>query len=201
MFELDTPRLLLRDFVADDWRAIYAMSQAASVTLYQSWLRLTNEADARHWVQQAIYHNQLQPRQAYNLAVVQRDPHTILGWLGWGVPSDPTRGDYNFGYALLPEAWGHGYMTEALQAAMSYMFEPLAATSVSGECASSNRASARVMEKVGMTRVHQWQENDTTTGKIETYERYMIQVAEWRHQKLPAQAPQQSSHLDGAPKP
>jgi [ribosomal protein S5]-alanine N-acetyltransferase len=183
MFELYTARLLLRDLVADDWPAIYAMSQSPAVTQYQSWLRLADETEAREWVQRASYHNQLEPRQAYNLAVVQLEPREVIGWFGWGRPSDRSRGDYSFGYALLPSAWGHGSMSEALQAGLGSMFETLAATLVYGECASSNRASARVMEKAGMALVHQWDEADPATGATETFYRYAMQVAEWRQHR------------------
>jgi hypothetical protein len=71
MFEQRTDRLVLRDFVEDDRAMVYAMSQAQDLIRYQSWLRLVGEAEARGWVQRAIYHNQLRPRQAYNLAIVQ----------------------------------------------------------------------------------------------------------------------------------
>jgi len=62
MFECRTPRLILRDFIEDDWTAIFAMSHAPAVTRYQSWLRLANETEAHQWLQQAIHHNQLHPR-------------------------------------------------------------------------------------------------------------------------------------------
>jgi ribosomal-protein-alanine N-acetyltransferase len=182
MFELRTARLVLRDLVEDDWTSIHAMSQESSVIRYQSWLRLTSEADARRWVQQAMRHNQLHPRQAYNLAVVHQAPHQLIGWLGWGRPSDRTRGDYDFGYALLPSAWGQGYMTEALQATIGYLFGSLAATRIFGECARSNRASARVMQKAGMTLIDEWDERDPATDTIEAHHRYAIHVTEWRPQ-------------------
>ena len=70
-------------------------------------------------------------------------------------------------------------MTEVLQSAIVYMFESLAANLVYGECASSNRASARVMEKSGMTLVSQWSEPDIT-GTSADHERYAIQREEWR---------------------
>ena len=183
MFELRTDRLALRDFVEDDWVMVYAMSQAPSVIRYQSWLRLTGEAEARGWVQQVIYHNQLCPRQAYNLAIVQQAPPEVVGWLGWGQPSDRTHGDYDFGYALLPSVWGRGYMTEALRAAIDYMFGSLAATRIFGECASSNAASARVMEKADMTLVDRWDESDPTTGRAEAHCRYALDVASWRRHR------------------
>ncbi len=118
MFMLHTARLLLRDFVEDDAAAIYAMSQEPAVTRYQTWLRLTSSANAREWVQGAMYHNQLQPRQAYNLAIVHGQQ--VIGWIGWGRPADPVLGDYDFGYALLPAAWGQGFMTESLRAACNW---------------------------------------------------------------------------------
>jgi len=183
MFECRTPRLILRDFVEDDWTAIFALSQAPAVTRYQSWLRLTNEVEAQQWLQQAIHHNQFHPRQAYNLAIVHQVSHAVIGWIGWGIPSDRTHGDYDFGYALLPATWGQGYMTEALQSAIDYMFETLAATVVYGECASSNRASARVMEKNGLRLVKQWSEADQSLGASEMHERYAIQKEEWRYQR------------------
>jgi ribosomal-protein-alanine N-acetyltransferase len=174
---LQTARLLLRDFVEADCAAIYALSQEPVVTRYQTWLRLTSEADACQWVQNGIYQNQLRPRQAYNLAVVHQQQ--VIGWIGWGFPSDPVLGDYDFGYALLPAAWGQGFMTEALRAACAFMFESLHAKRIFGQCASSNYASARVMEKVGMQLVHTWQEKDAVTGTPEEHRRYAIDIATW----------------------
>jgi aminoglycoside 6'-N-acetyltransferase len=173
MLEIYTARLLLRDLVGDDWRAIDAMSRAPEVTCFQTWLRVDGEAEARQWVERAIYHNQLPAREAYNLAVVRRDTQATIGWLGWGRPSDPAQGDYSFGYALLPSAWGCGYMTEALQAAVGYMFDRLAASRVVGECVARNVASARVMEQAGLTRAAEWDEPDEATGTVERHYRYI----------------------------
>jgi [ribosomal protein S5]-alanine N-acetyltransferase len=177
MLILQTARLILRDFIEDDWHAIYALSHAPTVTQYQTWLRLPNEAAARQWIHNAIYHNQLEPRHAYNLAIVNQQQ--VIGWIGWGQPSDRTQGDYDFGYALLPSVWGHGYMTEALDTAITYMFEMLNAERIVGECASSNESSARVMEKVGMLRVATWNEQNDVTGMLEEQYRYALAREDW----------------------
>ena len=102
MFALETTRLTLRDFVEDDWTLIRAMSQAPEVTCFQTWLRLDSDADARRWIKDALHHNQLQPRHAYNLAITAQEQP--IGWLGWGRAAEPALGDYDFGYALLPSA-------------------------------------------------------------------------------------------------
>lgn len=178
MFELHTPRLVLRDFVEDDWAAIYAMSQSPAVTRYQSWLRIEDEAAAREWVREAMYHNALVPRQAYNLAVVLAASGATIGWFGYGRPSDAARGDFNFGYALLPSEWGRGFMTEVLVAALDYMVDAQGAKLVTAECANSNIGSARVMEKAGMRLVERWDELDDYTGKMEAYRRYALRVGQ-----------------------
>jgi RimJ/RimL family protein N-acetyltransferase len=179
MLTLPTSRLVLRDFVESDWSVIYALSQESIVTRYQTWLRLSTVAEAQHWVQNAIYHNSLQPRRAYNLAVVHQ--HQVIGWIGWGRATNSALGDYDVGYALLPSAWGHGFMTEALHAAITYMFQRLDAHQVFGECASMNIASARVMEKVGMTLSATWIEQNQTTGEEEEHRRYTIDVTAWQN--------------------
>jgi len=177
MLELYTPRLVLRDFVPADWPAVHALCMEPQVTRDQSVLRLYTEEQTRRWLQNAIYHNQLQPRIAYNMAI-ELQPRQVIGWLGWGQPSDRTKGDYDFGYALHPKVWGQGYMTEALQATVRFIFDSLGATSIFGECALSNRASARVMEKAGLTLAARWSERDAGTGVTEDHLCYAIKYTE-----------------------
>lgn len=171
-FCLETDRLLLRDLSEEDWRAIYALSREASVTEFQSWLRLDDEMAARRWVGDAIFHNSLQPRNAYNLAVTLKRTGQVIGWLGWGKSSRPERGDVDFGYALLPAFWGRGYMSEALRAAVDWMFRVQQAGVVYGECDSINPASARVMEKAGLRLVAEWSDVDEESGGTVTMQRY-----------------------------
>lgn len=171
---LHTPRLVLRDFIVADWLIVYALSQEPQVTRYQTWLRLSSEEEARQWVQNAINHNQHLPRDAYNLAIATHANANVMGWIGWGRTHEPKKGDYDFGYALLPSAWGNGYMTEALQAAIAFMFESLDAQQIFGECAERNYGSARVMEKAGLEPTVEWYEHDTITGINEKHRRYTM---------------------------
>ena len=179
MFRLETPRLILRDLEEADEALIVRMAQEPGVTRYQSWLRLESPQEVQRWLRDAIHHNSLQPREAYNLAIVERATGQPVGWIGWGRRSDPKQGDYSFGYALLPAYWGRGYMTEALRAAVQFMFDVLGANRVSDFCESSNVASARVMEKAGMSPVERWAEVSEDRQCIE-YVRYATERTEWR---------------------
>lgn len=56
------------------------------------------------------------------------------------------------GYVLAREAWSRGYMTEALRAVVRAALGTSGLRRISAYCHVDNRASIRVMEKVGMRR-------------------------------------------------
>lgn len=86
MFQLRTPRLLLRNLGQEDTALIRRMAQEPAVIRYQHLLRLNTEAGIDQWVQSAIFHNHQRPRHAYNLALVARHTGHPIGWIGWGMP-------------------------------------------------------------------------------------------------------------------
>jgi RimJ/RimL family protein N-acetyltransferase len=63
------------------------------------------------------------------------------------VPPD----DVELGWMLTPSVWGNGYATEAGRAARDEAFERLGLESVIALHHPDNRASGRIMEKLGMT--------------------------------------------------
>ncbi|MBC8162549.1 MAG: GNAT family N-acetyltransferase [Roseiflexaceae bacterium] len=177
---LFTPRLLLREWAADDWPLVYDLSREPLVTRFQSWLRLEDAARAQRWLQDAIEHNSRTPRRAYSMALIERASDAAIGWLGWGLEEGRAHSNFGFGYALAPSVWGHGYMTEAVRAALAYMFSSLEAQQVSAECAANNHASARTLEKAGLHLVSRQEETDPDTGLTEDYLSYAITRAGWR---------------------
>lgn len=56
---------------------------------------------------------------------------------------------YELGYHLLPEFWGHGYATEAARAAIDYARDVLRARTVVAGHHPDNLASARIITKLG----------------------------------------------------
>ena len=56
------------------------------------------------------------------------------------------------GWALRPEETGHGYATEAVEAALRICFEDLRLRRVTASCFAANIGSYRLMERVGMRR-------------------------------------------------
>ena len=156
MFELRTDRLLLRDWVIEDLPLVLALAAEPTVTRYQTWLRLSSEDESRDWLKKAIADNQKMPREIYSLAML-KDGEPI-GWFAFGLW--PREHEIRFGYALLPELWGRGYMTEALLAVRDFAFRCFQIDSMRDECEASNKASIRVMEKAGFWEEERWPDHD-----------------------------------------
>ena len=61
--------------------------------------------------------------------------------------------EWEIGYHTVKALSGQGYATEAVQAFLPVIMDQLTLTQVVGICAAENKASIRVMEKCGFTRV------------------------------------------------
>jgi len=178
LFHLDTPRLVLRDLEEIDVAFIRRMVCEPTIRRYQSLLRLDSEQAIHEFVHAAVFHNNLIPRHGFNLVIGERRLEQTIGWIGWGHSADSTCGNFGVGYALLPQYWGKGYMTEALGAGLTFMFEELDAECVSDYCETSNVGSVRVMEKQGMKLISRWS-GPASDGSSTEYSRYSIQRSEW----------------------
>lgn len=184
LFLLETRRLILRDLLESDWPLVYALSREPLVTRYQTWFRLDGKPEVQRWLGALLSQtNRRQPRVSFNLAIVLKENESAIGWLGFGEPEDPTKGDMGFGYALVPSVWGNGYMTEAVEAMLDFAFESLNKESVYATCAESNRASARVLEKAGLVLVERWQESDDDFGIVEEHLCYRQERSEWARRR------------------
>jgi RimJ/RimL family protein N-acetyltransferase len=84
-------------------------------------------------------------------AVVERAAGRAIGDAGFGV-FEPT-GDVELGYTLHRDAWGRGYATEAARACLDAGLAHLDVARIVAVVDEENARSARVAERIGMTRI------------------------------------------------
>src|SRR5207248_438854 len=108
---LTTERLLLREFVEEDWEAVLAYQTDPLYLRYYAWTQRT-EGDVREFVGWFLAHQQEQPRLKFQLAVVLKAEGRLIGNCGVRV-NDPVLLEGNIGYELGSRYWGQGYATEA----------------------------------------------------------------------------------------
>lgn len=95
-------------------------------------------------------------RRGYGLwQVCRREDDRFLGFVGlhdFAFPALDMQGT-EIGWRLLPEAWGHGYATEAAEAALEHARTALGIETVYSFTAVVNTPSQRVMQRLGMERI------------------------------------------------
>lgn len=145
---LTTERLRLRRFVPSDADAMMRIFSDPRVMQYLSFepLDTPEKALARIEWQASFYDAQ----EGVDWAVTERDSDTVIGMCGaYGWDCDNRHID--LGYDLHADYWGRGYATEAVRAAIAWLFENLDLHRIQADCTDGNLASERVLLKCGFS--------------------------------------------------
>lgn len=156
---LRTPRLILREFTAEDWQASHAYQQDPRYLRFYDRDEVT-ERQAQAIIYTFILWQGEQPRSKAQLAITLADTGELIGNAGLRRDSaaDPVA---DMGYELAPAHWGRGYATEAARAMIGMGFGEWGVERIHAHCVAENEASARVLRKAGLRqeaclRDHQW---------------------------------------------
>lgn len=146
--QIETERLILREFRDDDLPAILAYWSDPRYQRFNPDFADV-EGAARDLVAKFVAAQTETPRWKWQLAITTKTDDRPIGSCGVRV-NDPEQREGNIGYELDPRHWGRGYATEAARAILAVGFADLGLHRVWASCIADNVASARVMEKLGM---------------------------------------------------
>jgi RimJ/RimL family protein N-acetyltransferase/ADP-ribose pyrophosphatase YjhB (NUDIX family) len=146
---VETERLVLREFTPTDYAAVYAYHQDPR---YQRYYAPEEQAPARvrALVNLFLDGQSQRPRAKAQLAITLREGGALIGNVGLRLPRLGSH-EADMGYELNPDHWGKGYATEAARAMLSLGFDGLGLHRISAWCLAENSASARLLERIGMT--------------------------------------------------
>jgi [ribosomal protein S5]-alanine N-acetyltransferase len=180
---LTTERLLLREFIENDWHAIFAYQADPRYLQYSPWTYRLREQVAR-LVQECIRWQSEQPRSKFQLAIVLRTNHLLIGTCGIRMATAHVQ-EAELGYELHPEYWGQGYATEAARGMLAFGFQTLHLQRVWAECVAENIASARVLARLGMRYTQRLHQHTVMQNRWWDVLVYAIDRAEWQEQTEP----------------
>ncbi len=145
--DLTTERLLLRMLKATDAIDIYQYASDPEVTTHLLWETHQSMEDTLEFVAKVLmtYDNE----EPGIWGIVDRSIGKVIGTIGihnWRRMHDAVE----IGYVIGRPNWNKGYMTEVVEAVITYLFKELHINRVDAVCAVENSASEQVMKKVGM---------------------------------------------------
>ena len=176
--QITTERLILREFGADDWRAVLEYQRDPLYLRYYPW-EDRSEADARAFVEMFRQWQWELPRRRFQLAIVRRGEDGLIGNCGLRRKTG-NEWEADIGYELSPQYWGRGYATEAARAMVEFGFADLGLQRISSWCIADNLASARVLERLGFVQEGKLRRNEHFKGRWWDTLLYALLAEEWQ---------------------
>ncbi|WP_197723943.1 GNAT family N-acetyltransferase [Methylomusa anaerophila] len=141
---METERLVIRNFKADDWYDLFEYLSQKEVLRYEPRTE-SNEEECKKIAAERAQGNifwavclKETGKMIGHLYFAQREPYDYLTWM--------------LGYIFNPAYYGQGYATEACRKMLQYAFEQLDAHRVIALCNPENTASWRLLERLSMRR-------------------------------------------------
>jgi ribosomal-protein-alanine N-acetyltransferase len=145
--DLSTHRLRLRQFKLSDEDSLYQLLTQGDVLRYFPNPNPPTPERVHHLIANQITH---WGAHGYGWwAVQERLSGALLGWCG--LQYLPETDEIEVGYLLGREYWGRGFATEAARASVDFGFNRLQLENIIALVHPQNKASIRVIEKLGMT--------------------------------------------------
>jgi len=174
---LQTRRLTLRPFTLADAPLVQQLAGAREIAAMTLSIPHPYEAEmAEEWLK--THPATFDEGISVNFAIVLRERGVLCGSTGLGI--DAENANAELGYWIGLPYWGKGYGTEAAQAVVKYGFEVIGLHRIQASHFSHNSASARVMQKIGMSYEGCRRQHILKWGKFEDLELYGILKSDWQ---------------------
>jgi RimJ/RimL family protein N-acetyltransferase len=178
-YPLETERLLLRPFVAEDFEALLAIYSRAEVARYL-YSGPMSEDEVRASLERKIGQTAIRAeRENLSLAVVLKATSELIGACTLFYLSSLHR-QGEIGFVFHPDHHGRGFATEAARLLLRLAFEELDLHRVIGRLEARNTASARVLERLGMRQEAHFVENEFVKGEWQSELVFALLAREWR---------------------
>lgn len=143
---LETDRLLLRPLCVADAETIFKnWTNNPNVTKFMRYSLHKTISDTREWLE--IEEKNVLSDSVYNWGFVWKEKEMLIG--SGGLVYQQEIESFELGYNIMEELWNQGLTTEAAQRIIKFAKEELKQSRLFACHAKENKASGRVMQKVG----------------------------------------------------
>lgn len=141
---METERLFIRNFKADDWKDLYEYLSQESVVKYEPYY-IYNEEECK---QEALRRS----KQTAFWAVCLKENNKLIGNVYFQQQEPKEFLTWEIGYVFNPAYYGKGYATESCRKILDYGFKQLDARRIIAMCNPKNATSWNLLERLKMRR-------------------------------------------------
>ncbi|WP_064092797.1 GNAT family N-acetyltransferase [Rossellomorea aquimaris] len=172
----ETERLMLRQMTKDDVDFLFTLYTSSEVLRYFGMSPIASKEVAISMVEN--YEKQLEIGGPMRWGIVDKETNSLIGTCGFHGISKPYK-RCEIGYDLSPEYWGKGIMGEALKPVLTYLFSTKEMNRIGATIVPHNKASSRVVEKLGFQQEGLLREYILQDGTMYDAYMYSILKKEW----------------------
>lgn len=174
--QFSTDRLVVRRFLRSDLDDFHDLESSAIVMKYAGTPPFKSKAENKKRLETCIraYDNDQQDVLIY--AVCKREGSEVIGSCAL---QKMENGQYEIGYRLRSQHFGHGYGLEVVRGLLKYGFNTLHLTSLSAYVYEDNTHSVRILERTGFVLIKRFFDNKRHLMDRE----YLLTLADYRIQK------------------
>ncbi|WP_185213550.1 GNAT family N-acetyltransferase [Sphingobacterium mizutaii] len=158
---LETDRLYLRELNIQDSEDFYNLNLNPNVIRYTGNSAFKNIEEAKQFL---LNYQDYELNGFGRWAVIEKENEEFLGWCG--LKYDKGNNETDIGFRFFEEKWNKGYATEIAKACVEYGFEKLNLKTIIGRAMKNNIASIKVLEKIGLQFVNEFDFDESNIGLI-----------------------------------
>jgi len=178
---LETEHLILREIVPSDLEGMFELDSNSTVHKYLGAKPIKTKKEAAAVIR--FIRGQYRDYGIGRFAAIEKSSGDFMGWSGLKFNTgekEELNGKIDFfdiGYRFIPRYWGKGYATESAIAALDFGFKTMNYKIIVGAALIDNIASNKVLEKIGLKYISNFNFENTTACwyelKKEDYEQKM----------------------------
>lgn len=173
---LETDRLVLRRLTLEDASDVFAYARDPEVARYTTWEAHRSLDESLRFLKRVL--DRYAAGEVAPWGVVHKADDRVIGTCGFAQwRREHARAE--LAYALARPYWNQGLATEAVRAVVAFGFRTMELNRIEARCEISNVASARVMEKAGMTFEGILRQHMYAKGAYRDLKMYAILREEW----------------------
>ncbi|MGD8782025.1 MAG: GNAT family N-acetyltransferase [Ignavibacteria bacterium] len=168
---IETKNLILESFTIQDAEELFRIRSDNRVTKYLDRDNHKTVEESKTMIQGII--QSYKDKAGINWIIREKASFEVVGYIGfWRLIRENVRAE--IGYALKPEYWGKGYMSEALLKVLEFGFNEFKLHSIMGNVNPQNKGSIKILEKFGFQKEAHFRENYLYNGKYLDSEIYCL---------------------------
>lgn len=161
--ELESKRLYFRKVLLKDARVIHFVRSNDDVMEFMDVTRTKSVNDAKKLIRNL--HVDFKKDRGISWSIIEKKSKSFIGYIGYfRMQPQHCRGE--IGYALKPEYWGKGFMTETLNTIVRFGFYKMNLHSIEANVNPQNKNSIKLLEKFGFKKEAYFRENYLYEGRF-----------------------------------